>query len=148
RAGQLSPRGPSLRRHGRVGRLAQRAIPQGRVHARRPVTATRRWLQLQVERRHRCLGQAGPGSTAEAVVAETEIRPVRWTGRQLVLLDQTRLPAEEIERVYERWEDVAEAIRTLVVRGAPAIGVTAAFGVVLAARSSAATSSDRLSAEI
>ena len=81
-------------------------------------------------------------------MAETEIRPVRWTGRQLLLLDQTRLPAEEVERVYERWEDVAEAIRTLVVRGAPAIGVTAAFGVVLAARSSDATSSDRLSTEI
>jgi methylthioribose-1-phosphate isomerase len=66
------------------------------------------------------------------------IAPVRWSGDHLVLLDQTLLPAEEVERHYQRWEDVAEAIRTLVVRGAPAIGVAAAFGVALAARQSRA----------
>ncbi|HEY3065610.1 MAG TPA: S-methyl-5-thioribose-1-phosphate isomerase [Methylomirabilota bacterium] len=64
--------------------------------------------------------------------------PVRWSGDHLVLLDQTLLPGEELERSYQRWEDVAEAIRTLVVRGAPAIGVAAAFGVALAARRSRA----------
>jgi methylthioribose-1-phosphate isomerase len=64
------------------------------------------------------------------------IRPARWDGSQLVLLDQTRLPVEEVERAYTSWEDVAEAIRSLVVRGAPAIGVAAAFGVALAARQS------------
>ena len=58
------------------------------------------------------------------------IAPVRFTGDALVLLDQTVLPDREVERTYTRWEDVAEAIRTLVVRGAPAIGVAAAFGVV------------------
>jgi methylthioribose-1-phosphate isomerase len=72
------------------------------------------------------------------------IRPVRWAGDRLLLLDQTRLPGEEVERAYTRWEDVAEAIRTLVVRGAPAIGVTAAFGVALAARQSRATTYDGL----
>jgi methylthioribose-1-phosphate isomerase len=66
------------------------------------------------------------------------IAPVRWSADHLVLLDQTLLPAEEVERHYQRWEDVAEAIRTLVVRGAPAIGVAAAFGVALAARQSRA----------
>jgi len=66
------------------------------------------------------------------------IRPVRWDGTRLVLLDQTRLPGEEVERGYAAWEDVADAIRSLVVRGAPAIGVAAAFGVVLAARQSRA----------
>jgi methylthioribose-1-phosphate isomerase len=66
------------------------------------------------------------------------IRPARWDGSQLILLDQTRLPVEEVERGYASWEDVAEAIRSLVVRGAPAIGVAAAFGVVLAARQSRA----------
>ena len=66
------------------------------------------------------------------------IRPARWDGSQLVLLDQTRLPVEEVERAYASWEDVAEAIRSLVVRGAPAIGVAAAFGIVLAARQSRA----------
>ena len=60
------------------------------------------------------------------------------------LLDQTRLPGTEVERSCTRWEEVADAIRTLVVRGAPAIGVAAAFGVALAARQSAARSFDGL----
>jgi methylthioribose-1-phosphate isomerase len=76
------------------------------------------------------------------------IAPVRWEGGRLVLLDQTRLPGEETERTYARWEDVAEAIRTLVVRGAPAIGVAAAFGLVLAARASRATTVDALLADL
>jgi len=76
------------------------------------------------------------------------IAPVRWTGERLVLLDQTLLPGRELEREYTRWEDVAEAIRALVVRGAPAIGVAAAFGVVLAARQSAAARGQPLLADV
>ena len=76
------------------------------------------------------------------------IAPVRWEDGRLVLLDQTKLPAEEVERAYTAWPDVAEAIRTLVVRGAPAIGVAAAFGVVLAARASRATSHAGLLADL
>jgi methylthioribose-1-phosphate isomerase len=44
------------------------------------------------------------------------IAPVRWEHDRLVLLDQRLLPGQELERVYGRWEDVAEAIRTLAVR--------------------------------
>ena len=76
------------------------------------------------------------------------ISPVRWAGDRLILLDQTVLPAEEVEREYRRWEDVADAIRTLVVRGAPAIGVTAAFGVALAARESRAQDWNGLLADL
>jgi methylthioribose-1-phosphate isomerase len=76
------------------------------------------------------------------------IAPVRFSGDALILLDQTVLPEREVEREYTRWEDVAEAIRTLVVRGAPAIGVAAAFGVVLAARESKAASTDALIADL
>jgi methylthioribose-1-phosphate isomerase len=76
------------------------------------------------------------------------IAPVRFASDRLVLLDQTLLPAQEVERECTRWEDVAEAIRTLVVRGAPAIGVAAAFGVALAARASRATSTDALLADL
>ena len=76
------------------------------------------------------------------------IAPVRWTGERLVLLDQTLLPGRELEREYVRWEDVAEAIRALVVRGAPAIGVAAAFGVALAARQSAAPTGEALLADL
>jgi methylthioribose-1-phosphate isomerase len=76
------------------------------------------------------------------------IAPVRWDGARLVLLDQTRLPVEEVERACTTWREVAEAIRTLVVRGAPAIGVAAAFGVVLAARQSEARDFDGLLADL
>ncbi len=51
-------------------------------------------------------------------------------------------------REYTRWRDVADAIRTLVVRGAPAIGCAAAFGVVLAARQSAAPDGEGLVADL
>ena len=78
----------------------------------------------------------------------TAIAPVRWEHDRLVLLDQRLLPGQELERVYGRWEDVADAIRTLAVRGAPAIGVAAAFGVVLAARASTATTFARLAADL
>jgi methylthioribose-1-phosphate isomerase len=76
------------------------------------------------------------------------IAPVRWADGHLVLLDQTQLPVRELERTYDRWEDVADAVRTLVVRGAPAIGVAAAFGVVLAARRSEAITFDALLADL
>jgi methylthioribose-1-phosphate isomerase len=66
------------------------------------------------------------------------ISPVRWHGDRLLLIDQTLLPVQEVEKPYDSWQSVAEAIRTLVVRGAPAIGLAAAFGVVLAARQSRA----------
>jgi methylthioribose-1-phosphate isomerase len=76
------------------------------------------------------------------------IAPVRWSHDRLVLLDQTLLPGREIERTYARWEDVADAIRVLVVRGAPAIGVAAAYGIALAARQSAATTGDELASDL
>ncbi len=76
------------------------------------------------------------------------ISPMRWRGDRLVLLDQTLLPAQEVERPCVSWTEVAEAIRTLVVRGAPAIGVVAAFGVALAARASRAEQFDGLLADV
>src|SRR5690242_7953241 len=60
--------------------------------------------------------------------------PLRFTGGALELLDQTLLPGEEVWLRCERPEQVADAIRRLAVRGAPAIGVAAAYGLVLAAR--------------
>jgi methylthioribose-1-phosphate isomerase len=76
------------------------------------------------------------------------IAPIRWERHRLLLLDQRLLPVEERMREYTRWRDVADAIRTLVVRGAPAIGCAAAFGVVLAARQSAAPDGDGLVADL
>ncbi|MGC9239379.1 MAG: S-methyl-5-thioribose-1-phosphate isomerase [Acidithiobacillus sp.] len=63
-----------------------------------------------------------------------QIRPIRWQNEALELLDQRRLPAEECYLRLEEPEAVATAIADMVVRGAPAIGITAAFGMALTAR--------------
>jgi len=62
------------------------------------------------------------------------IRAVQWQNDKLILLDQRLLPTEEIYLEFEDVESVAQAITDMVVRGAPAIGITAAYGVVIAAR--------------
>ncbi|HEY3491489.1 MAG TPA: hypothetical protein VGK43_00960, partial [Solirubrobacterales bacterium] len=59
--------------------------------------------------------------------------PIRWHQDHLQLLDQTRLPVEEVWMDCETPEQVADAIRRLAVRGAPAIGVAAGYGLVLGA---------------
>ena len=59
---------------------------------------------------------------------------LRWQAGTLFLLDQTKLPFEEIYLPCHSWQDVRQAISVLAVRGAPAIGVAAAYAVVLAAR--------------
>jgi methylthioribose-1-phosphate isomerase len=64
--------------------------------------------------------------------------PLHWTSTTLEILDQTRLPHEEVVLSLETADDVAEAIRRLAVRGAPLIGVAAAYGVVLAGDDDAA----------
>ncbi len=62
------------------------------------------------------------------------IRAVEWKDNHLILLDQRKLPhAEHYLQIYSA-EDTAEAIRNMVVRGAPAIGIAAAYGLLMAAR--------------
>jgi methylthioribose-1-phosphate isomerase len=68
---------------------------------------------------------------------KTSFKTIEWTGDALLLLDQRVLPVRETVRRYTDAKGVADAIRTMVVRGAPAIGVTAAFGLVLAVRAAA-----------
>lgn len=58
---------------------------------------------------------------------------IRWQGDSLALLDQTRLPKEQVWLTYTDYRQVALAIRSMVVRGAPAIGITAAYAYCLAA---------------
>jgi methylthioribose-1-phosphate isomerase len=60
------------------------------------------------------------------------IRPIQWMGDHLLLLDQRRLPFETVNLRCDSAAEVAVAIRDLAVRGAPAIGISAAWGVVLA----------------
>jgi methylthioribose-1-phosphate isomerase len=60
-------------------------------------------------------------------------KAVDWRDGKVILLDQTRLPGEETYLELSDWREVADAIRTMRVRGAPAIGIAAAYGIVLAA---------------
>ncbi|MGH8534452.1 MAG: S-methyl-5-thioribose-1-phosphate isomerase, partial [Gammaproteobacteria bacterium] len=62
------------------------------------------------------------------------VRAIGWQDGRLVLLNQRRLPAVCEYLSLDTPEAAAEAIRSMVVRGAPAIGIAAAYGVVLAAR--------------
>ncbi len=64
----------------------------------------------------------------------SSIEPIRWRGDYLELLDQRLLPTRESYVALHAAEAVAAAIRDMVVRGAPAIGITAAYGVALAAK--------------
>lgn len=61
------------------------------------------------------------------------VEPIRWQDNRLQLLDQRKLPREVVWVTCSDGHEVARAIRDMVVRGAPAIGVAAAFGIALAA---------------
>ena len=63
-----------------------------------------------------------------------EIRPIQWTDGRLWLLDQTRLPLEEVNLEVSRYDQAIDAIREMRVRGAPAIGVTAGYAMAMAAQ--------------
>ncbi len=74
-------------------------------------------------------------------------QPIQWTDRGVVMLDQRRLPAEEVSHTYMDYREVAQAIREMVIRGAPAIGVAAAMGAALGVLHSPAKSIDTLRVE-
>ncbi len=61
------------------------------------------------------------------------VETIVWTDAGVVMIDQTRLPREEVYVTCRSYQEVAEAIRSMVIRGAPAIGVAAAMGVALGA---------------
>ena len=76
------------------------------------------------------------------------LAPIVWSDGRLRLLDQTRLPAAEVWLTLDASAQVAEAIRALRVRGAPAIGLAAAYGLALAAKASSASERDALLREV
>jgi len=75
------------------------------------------------------------------------IKTVEWTEDGVCFIDQTKLPTEEVYVTCKTYQEVADAIRTMIVRGAPAIGVTAGMGVALGVRESQATSKEELKRE-
>jgi len=72
------------------------------------------------------------------------LKTVEWKNNKVIMIDQTKLPNDLVFVEYSDYNQIAEAIRTLVVRGAPAIGVSGAFGLALAALQSNATAKDEL----
>ena len=66
------------------------------------------------------------------------IKTLEWTDAGVRFIDQTKLPTEETYVTCRSYEEVADAIRTMIVRGAPAIGVAAAMGIALGVRDSQA----------
>jgi len=74
-------------------------------------------------------------------------KTIEWTEEGVRMIDQTRLPREEIYRTYTDYREVAEAIRSMVIRGAPAIGVAAAMGIALGVKNSGAKKPSELRAE-
>ena len=72
------------------------------------------------------------------------MRTVEWKNSKVIMIDQTKLPNELVFVEYDDFNDVASAIKNLVVRGAPAIGVSGAFGLALASQQSKAISKDEL----
>lgn len=76
------------------------------------------------------------------------IRPIRFFNGKCRMLDQRRLPTEEVWHDYTTYQEIAEAIKTMVVRGAPAIGVAAAIGVWFGIRDLETESSAEFYAEM
>jgi methylthioribose-1-phosphate isomerase len=64
------------------------------------------------------------------------IKPIQWENQRLVLIDQTRLPNEIVYERFNTAEEVCDAIRVMKVRGAPAIGIAAAYGLYLGVKNS------------
>jgi methylthioribose-1-phosphate isomerase len=73
-----------------------------------------------------------------AIILPAMIKTIEWTDEGVVMIDQRRLPNEELYPVFKTYEEVARAIEEMVVRGAPAIGVAAAMGIALGLKQSEA----------
>ena len=73
---------------------------------------------------------------------------IKWMGDAVSMLDQRLLPSEEMYHTYTSHIDVAASIRDMVIRGAPAIGIAAAMGIALAAKTTKTTGTDPFKAEM
>jgi len=75
------------------------------------------------------------------------VRTIEWRPEGVALIDQRALPLKEEYFICHTYQEVAEAIRSMVVRGAPAIGVAAAMGIALGVKESRASNSEALRSE-
>ena len=133
---ELCEPGPLGRVRGRArGASSSRgstACPRRSI-ARSPASSSRAWAPRSTASPRSRRSTWRPGTKGTYPVSLTPEEIVRLEDDRVVLLDQRRLPDEEVELECRSAAEVAEAIRTLAVRGAPAIGVAAAYGYALAA---------------
>ena len=82
------------------------------------------------------------------IVIDSSLRTVEWKDNKVIMIEQTKLPNELVFVEYDDFNQVANAIKTLIVRGAPAIGVSGAFGLGLAVLQSEAQTKDQLLSDL
>ncbi|MCH7623637.1 MAG: S-methyl-5-thioribose-1-phosphate isomerase, partial [Nitrospinae bacterium] len=83
-----------------------------------------------------------------SIKIDSSLKTIEWKDNMVVMIDQTKLPNELVFVKFNDFNQVADAIRTLVVRGAPAIGISGAFGLALAVLQSNATTKDELLSDL
>ena len=89
-----------------------------------------------------------PNLLQDESIENQSLKTIEWKNNKVVMIDQTKLP-NKLEFVeFDDFNQVADAIRNLVVRGAPAIGVSGAFGLALAALQSKSTTKDELISDL
>jgi len=84
----------------------------------------------------------------QATKIHSSLKTIEWKNDKVIMIDQTKLPNELVFVEYDDYNQVAEAIRNLVVRGAPAIGVSGAFGLALASLQSKASTKQELISDL
>ncbi len=83
-----------------------------------------------------------------SISVDSSLRTVEWKNNKVIMIEQTKLPNQLVFVEYDDFNQVANAIKTLIVRGAPAIGVSGAFGLGLAALQSKATTKEELLSDL
>jgi len=78
----------------------------------------------------------------------SSFKTIEWKNNKVIMIDQTKLPNEEVYLECQTYEDVADAIKRMVIRGAPAIGVAAAMGIALGAIMIKTSDRDRFFGEV
>ena len=87
-------------------------------------------------------------NTERISIMNLDIIPVKWSDEGVLMLDQRLLPTEERWLTLRTYDEVAKGIKDMVVRGAPAIGVSAAYGIALGAKGFVGTNADDLEEEV
>ena len=84
----------------------------------------------------------------QEITTKPLLRTVEWKNNKVLMIDQTKLPNQLVVVTYDDFNQIANAIKTLIVRGAPAIGVSGAFGLGLAVLQSKANTRDELISDL